>query len=108
MPMKEWLLKHIKKIAERIETKVIDIILLALFGGTLGVLAFSETALDYFLLILNTPTPLWATIALVLLSGLYIYLKPSKVRASLTSSSLIVEYLALLILYSFTCNNMLK
>jgi hypothetical protein len=44
-------------------------------GGSATILAVSKKALSAFLQILTIPTPLWATISLVLLSCLYIYLK---------------------------------
>ena len=37
---------------------------------------------DLLLILINTPTPLWATTALVLVLGVYIYIKTSKIHSS--------------------------
>lgn len=73
-----------KKLFENIESAITTVIFLALVGGSIGILAFSKKALNYFLQIANTPTPLWATIVLVALCCGYIYLKWQK---SLQSSN---------------------
>lgn len=81
--MKQWLLKRIKKLFENTESTITTVIVLALLGGSAGILALSKKALTFFLQISNIPTPIWATILLVLLGCLYIYLK---LRRSLSYS----------------------
>ncbi len=73
--MKQMLLKRIKKLFENIESTITTVIVLALAGGSIGILALSKKALNIFLHLANIPTPLWATIALVLLCVLYMYLR---------------------------------
>ena len=82
IPMKEWQLKRIKKAGENIESTITQIILVALIGGTATIITFSKTALNFVLQLLNIPTPLWATILLVLLCFIYIYLKLRLYRKS--------------------------
>jgi hypothetical protein len=82
MTMREWLKQRIKKLFENTESTITNIILLALFGGSATILAVSKKALSVFLQIINTPTPLWATISLVLLGCGYIYLKFRKLHSS--------------------------
>lgn len=69
--MKEWLIKRIKKLFENIESTITTVIVLALLSGSIGILALSKKALNVFLQIANIPTPLWATIVLVLLVTVY-------------------------------------
>ncbi len=78
MTMKQWLLKRIKKLFENTESTITTVIVLALLGGSAGILALSKKALTFFLQISNISTPLWATISLILLCCLYTYLKASK------------------------------
>jgi len=73
--MKEWLIRRIKKAGGNIESTLTNIFFLALFGGSVAILAFSKKALSFVLQIAEIPTPLWATILLVLMCFLYIYLK---------------------------------
>jgi len=54
---------------------IIGAIVLALVGGTGGLLYLSKTLLDFSIAIATMSTPLWATILLFLLFGLYSYLK---------------------------------
>jgi hypothetical protein len=70
--MRDWVKHRIKKLFENTESTITNIILLALFGGSATFLAFSKKALYVFLQIATTPTPLWATILLVILVFLYI------------------------------------
>ena len=69
--MKEWLKRRIKKAGENIESTLTQIFFLVLFGGSVAILAFSKKALNFVLQLLNTSTPLWASISLILLCGLY-------------------------------------
>ena len=73
--MKQWLLNRIKKIFENTESAITAVIVVALLGGSAGILALSKNALYYFLQIVNIPTPLWVTTALVIVSCGYIYAK---------------------------------
>lgn len=75
--MKQWLIQRIKKLFENIESTITTIIVLALLGGSIGILALSKKALTVFLQIANIPTPLWVTIVLVLLVVGYIKIKKS-------------------------------
>ena len=79
--MQQWLKKRLIKLFENIESTITTVIVFALIGGAIGILALSKKALNCFLHIVNTPTSLWATIALVLLLGGYIYLKKPKVHS---------------------------
>lgn len=81
MTMKQWLLKRIKKLFENIESTITTVIVLALLGGSIGILALSKKALNVFLQIANIPTPLWATIAVVFLVMVYIYLRTKRVNS---------------------------
>ena len=83
MPPKEKLLNSIKTIFGDTRQAIVSIIVLALVGGSSGLLYLSKTALDFFLQLLRIPTPLWAAILLVLLCCLYIYLKTHKTNQSL-------------------------
>jgi len=78
MSTKQWLLNRLKKAFENTESTITSIIVLAVLGGSVGILSFSQKALSFFLQLLKTPTPLWATIALVFLAGICIYLKLHK------------------------------
>lgn len=69
--MKQWLIRRIKKLFENIESTITTVIGLALLSS-IGILALSKKALNFFLQIANIPTPLWATIVLVLLVAVYI------------------------------------
>ena len=72
--------KILKTILSDVRRTVIGVIVLALFGGTTGVLYLSKTALDFSIAIINIPTPLWATFAVVLLLGVYIHLRSRRPR----------------------------
>ena len=87
--MKEWLIKRIKKLFENIESTITTVIVLALLGSSIGILALSKKALNVFLQIANIPTPLWATIVLVLLLTVYIKMKKS---LSSPASNYIIKY----------------
>jgi hypothetical protein len=73
--MKQWLLKWLKKAVENIVFSTLATIFLLSVGGVVGLRHFSKKAYNLLIQILNTPPPLWATISLVLLCCLYIYLK---------------------------------
>ena len=80
--MKEWLTRRIRKAGENIESTLTQIFFLALCGGSIVILAFSKKALNFFLQFLNISTPLWATISLILLCGLYASLKLRRYQKS--------------------------
>jgi hypothetical protein len=82
MTMRAWLKERIKKAFENTESTITSVIVLALFGGSAAILAVYKKALGFFLQILTTPTPLWATILLIPLCYLYIYLKLRKTPLS--------------------------
>lgn len=73
--MKEKLIKILKSILSDVRKTAIGLIVVGLIGGTSGLLYLSKTALSFSIAILNTTTPLWATILLVLICCLYTYLK---------------------------------
>ena len=77
------MIKILKTIFSDIRRTVVGVIALALLGGTTGVLYLSKTALDFSIAILTIPTPLWATIVVVLLLGLYAQLRPRKTQPSI-------------------------
>lgn len=81
--MKKLIIKILKTIFSDARQVIIGVIVLALFGGTTGVLYLSKTALAFSISILTIPTPLWATIALVLLLVLYVQLKGKKSQSSM-------------------------
>jgi len=81
MPMREWMIKRIKKAGENIESTLTQIFFVALLGGSVAILAFSKKALTFVLQLINTPTPLWTIIAVGLVLGVYIYLKKSKINS---------------------------
>jgi hypothetical protein len=69
--MKQALTKLLKIIASDVRQSAVPAILLLLVGGTGGLLYFFQGALALSIQIVSLPTPLWATIALVLLCCLY-------------------------------------
>jgi hypothetical protein len=78
MHLKETLLKVLKLIFGDLRRAVIGIIVVGLVAAGGGLLSISTTVLNYSVLIANTPTPLWATILLCLLLGLYIGIRKRK------------------------------
>ncbi len=58
---------------------------LILAGG--GVVILTKTVLNRLTQIANIPTPLWATIVLILLCGLYTYLKVAKILSKSNSQT---------------------
>ena len=89
MHPKEVLLKSLKSICRDIRSNLVGVIIAGVLLSGGGIVAFSKTALNYTIRMLNIPTPLWVTIVLVLLlCGSYIYLKPAKRRSSKFSSKI--------------------
>lgn len=85
MPLKATLSKLLKWFVDHIAASVLAIFVTASIAAWGGIFHFSKSILDRTILLLNIPTPLWATILLILLCGLYIYLIKTK-RPSRSSS----------------------
>ena len=83
MHLKASLTKLLKIIAADMRQSIVALILgtAILAGG--GLLYLSKTVLSFFLLLLNTPIPVGATIAVVLLLGLYVRLKCKNIQSSI-------------------------
>jgi hypothetical protein len=75
MPPKVILSKLLRWFADNLLRTILSLIVAALIATWGGVFAFSTSALDYAVQLLNARTPFWATIALILLCVLYTYLK---------------------------------
>lgn len=73
--MKQKLTRILKIIISDARQAYVPAILLFVVGGTGSIFLLYEKALTWSIQTINTPTPLWATIALVLLCCGYIYLK---------------------------------
>ncbi len=91
MSMREWLKRRIKKAGENIESTITNAILVLIAGSYLTILAFSKRAVDFTHQLLTTPTPLWATISLVLLCYVYVYLKFRGVQSSSVPQSVTTD-----------------
>ena len=76
--MKQKIIKILKIIAADVRQAAVPAILLLFFGGSAGLLLFSQKALDFSIQLATTPTPLWVTVVLVALCFGYIYLKNQK------------------------------
>lgn len=94
MHPKEVLTKFLKLFVSDTRQAIVSYILVVLIVAGGGLLAISKTALDFSIQIITTPTPLWVTISLVLLSCLYTYLRVRQVpsKADLPYR---IEYIAL-------------
>ena len=77
----------IKTLFSDVRQAIVGGLVLAVFGSIGGILYLSKAALSFSIAIVNTPTPLWASIALVLLLGLYIWLTLKKFHESSHSST---------------------
>jgi hypothetical protein len=75
MHLKETLLKLLKVIVADIRRSIIGIIVAGLILAAGGLHLLSKTVLNFSTQLLCTPTPLWVTIALILLCGLYMHLR---------------------------------
>jgi len=71
--MKQLLLRTIATFFGDARKTIFSVLILAALGGTAGVLSLSKTIADFFRQIATTPTPLWVTIAAVLLCFGYTY-----------------------------------
>ena len=85
--MKQWLIKILKTIVSDVRQAVVPTILLSLAGGIAGLIFLWQKASSVAVQIAKIPTPLWATIALVLLCCVYIYLKSARLQLSAPTSS---------------------
>jgi hypothetical protein len=107
--MRKMIIKILKPIFSDARQAIIGVIVLALLGGTTGVLYRSKTALAFSIAILTTPTPLWATIVLVLL--ILAYIKTKSIHSSKTPKLLRAYgayWDAKYDMYCLSCNKPLK
>ena len=82
MRPKAVLLKLLKWFADRLLGTMLSLGVAALIAAWGGFYSFSMSLLDYPIQLLNMPTPLWATIALVLLSGVCVHIKTARSHSS--------------------------
>jgi hypothetical protein len=75
MHLKATLIKWLKLFGGDMRRAVVGYILVVLILAGGGVLVVTKTALTWLTQIANIQTPLWVTILLILLCGLYTYLK---------------------------------
>ncbi|MBU4260571.1 MAG: hypothetical protein KKC76_01645 [Proteobacteria bacterium] len=73
--MQKLLINWLKKVFSDSHSAIIGIALGSLFAGGTGIYFFAKNLWNVLTYIMQKPTPLWATIALVFLLGVYIYLK---------------------------------
>jgi len=73
--MKEWLKRRIKKAAENIESTITQLFLIFLLGGTAAIYTFAKNTFNIILKLINSPTPLWLSILLIILCVLYTRLR---------------------------------
>ncbi|MFH1021274.1 MAG: hypothetical protein V1782_11805 [Pseudomonadota bacterium] len=85
--MKQMLLHILKTLSADARKTIFGVILLAILGGTGGVLYLSRTALNYGIETANILTPLWATIASALLCCVYIYINTQKILNKINESN---------------------
>ena len=76
--LQKILTNWLKKLLSDSHSAIIGIILSSIFAGGTGIYFFSKKIWNLLIDIARLPTPLWTTIALVLLVGVYIYLKKSR------------------------------
>jgi hypothetical protein len=80
--MQEVLLKNIKRIYVHIESCIVQVVFLSFVAAYGGLLVVSKKVSDFSLQLANTPTPLWATIALSVLCCYYMWQKKSSKNPS--------------------------
>ncbi len=73
--MQKILIDWLKKLFSDSHSAIVGIALGSVFAGGTGVYFFAKSLWNGLINIIQSPTPLWATIALVLLLALYAYLK---------------------------------
>jgi len=76
--LKKTFLNWIKKIFSDSHSAIVGIILGSIIVSGGGIYVFFRNLWTELIIIIQSPTPLWATIALTLLIGTYIYLKSRK------------------------------
>ena len=74
MGLKQMPIKALRAITADMRRAIIGVVVVALVGGYAGLLGLSKTVLETSSRILNTSTPLWVSISLILLCALYTYL----------------------------------
>ena len=72
--MKKPLTNWLKKIFSDSHSAITSIVICSFFAGGTGLYLYAKNLWNILINIAQTPTPLWATISLALLLGLYIYL----------------------------------
>lgn len=82
MHLNVLVLKILKTLAADTRHAIIGIVLTALIVGGGGILYLSRTTLDFLIFYLNRPTPIWATITLVLFFGMFTYFVSRKCNSS--------------------------
>ena len=80
--MKKILWLWLKKLFSDSHSSIVSIIVVALFAGSTGIYLFFDKLWHAIINTMQSPTPLWATTALGLLLGVYIYLKSRQFRKS--------------------------
>lgn len=86
-PLYSWL----KRLFSDAHSAIIGIILVSLLAGGTGIYFFLKNLWNELIKIAQFPTPLLATIALVLLSGGYIYLRTRRIHSSSTPKEIMFE-----------------
>ena len=77
MPMLNLLLKWLTKFLSTLLNNIFAVILVSAIGIP-ALISWATGTLNILIQAIKAPTPLWGTIVLVLLSGVYIYLKKPK------------------------------
>ena len=78
MRLKEPIVKLLKPLASDMRQAIVGIGLAAAIGTSGVLLYLSKNALDFSILLLQRPTPLWVTIGAVLVLGVYASRKSRK------------------------------
>lgn len=80
--MKEWMQRRIKKFGENIESTITSALFWLIVGGPLVLVATYKFLRDFFLQLLQEPTPLWATTVMIAICCLYTYAKVAKSQST--------------------------
>ena len=86
MHLKEVLIKLLKSLGGDIRQTIVSVVVIGALSVYGGLLLLSNAVLNYSIQLLTMSTPLWATILLILLGYIYIYLKLQKIKSLITSS----------------------
>ena len=111
MHIKELIVNILKPLAIDMRKAMVGIGLVAAIGAVGGPLYLSKTALDYSTQLLQKPTPLWITIGVVLLLGVYTWRKnhkPNSPSVALLRPACGVLWDAELNMRCLSCRNLLK